>query len=97
MLDVDQVQVRGIGEKAQESKDVAWCPGMFWRNREDILTDMIRSIWRVVKPGGRIVWMDEVVDPSEGSEGRRRSVLELLEVMQAATGGEVALEYVHSF
>lgn len=81
----------------RDEYDAAWCTGLLWRNPATRIYALMRELLRVVRPGGRLIWLDEfVTPPGKASGDERRSVRTVLDMFDSAARGDVSLEGVET-
>lgn len=82
-----------------ESFDLAFCVGVTHRNPAPSKRTLLSEMWRVTKPGGRLLFLEDFVTPRrerEGSAVYPVSVLEFVELLLEATAWQAVLEHVES-
>ena len=81
-----------------ESFDLAFTVTVLHHNPTPAKRTLISEMWRVTKPGGRLMFLEDFVASaqSEGSTVYPMSVLEFMDLVLKATVGRATLEHVES-
>ena len=81
-----------------ESFDLAFAVTTLHHNPAPAKKLLLSEMWRVTKPGGRLMFLEDFVAPkrTEGGAVYPVPVTEFVRLVMEATGGQVVLEYVES-
>ncbi len=84
-----------------ETFDLVYAVGVFGRYPEQEKRRLLSEMWRVARPGGRLIFLEDFVVTEEGAKGGSRpehglSVLRFVELLLVATRWQVVMEHVES-
>jgi hypothetical protein len=80
-----------------EEYDASWCTAFLWWASPEVVSGVASELWRGVRPGGRIVWIDEVVTPPGAVAGEeRRSIMDLIDIFSESMCGEFSMDWLES-
>ena len=84
-----------------ETFDLVFCVGLLGRHPDPEKKRLLSEMWRVTRPGGRLIFFEDFVATREGAESGSRpmhaiSVLQFVELLLVATDWQVVMEHVES-
>lgn len=83
---------------AEESFDLVFSVGVMHHNPTQAKRALLSEMWRVTRPGGRLLFLEDFVAESGSSRSiiYPMSVLKFVDVILEETAGQVVLEYVEA-
>jgi len=84
-----------------ETFDLVYAVGVLGRYPGQEKRRLLSEMWRVARPGGRLIFLEDFVSTGEGAKSGSRpehalSVLAFVELLLVATGWQVVMEHVES-
>jgi len=84
-----------------ETFDLVFCVGFLGRHPDSEKERLLSEMWRVARPGGRMIFLEDFVATEEGTKRGQHpehglSVLQFVELLLVATGWQVVMDHVES-
>ena len=84
-----------------ETFDLVFCVGLLGRHPDHEKRSLLSEMWRVTRPGGRLIFLEDFVATREGAKSGSHpmhglSVLAFVELLLVATDWQVVMEHVES-
>lgn len=84
-----------------ETFDLVFSVGLLGKHSDPAKRRLLSEMWRVARPGGRLLFLEDFVTTEEGAKSGSRaeygiSVLAFVELLLVATGWQVVMEHVES-
>jgi hypothetical protein len=84
-----------------ETFDLVFCVGLLGRHPDPRKGRLLSEMWRVARPGGRMIFLEDFVATEEGTKRGQHpehglSVHGFVELLLVATGWQVVMEHVES-